>query len=141
MQKFLNLMGYNHPCWLPTMLELITIGNNVTIAADVRLCEHDMVRLMFDNDPSYNGPYIKYYTGPIEIEDNVVIGARSIILYNIKVGRNALIAAGSVVIKNVPPYSIVVGKVVGDTKQPLYKRLKYSGVEVTDYSFEEYYRK
>ena len=136
--------GYYHPCWLPTMPELITIGNNVTIAADVRFYEHDMVRLMFDNDPSYNGPYIKYYTGPIVIEDNVVIGARSIILYNVKVGKNALIAAGSVVTKDVPPYSIVAGnpaKVVGDTKQLLYKRLKYSGVEATDYSFEEYYRK
>ena len=126
------------------MPELITIGNNVTIAADVRFYEHDMVRLMFDNDPAYKGPYIKYYTGPIVIEDNVVIGARSIILYNVKVGRNALIAAGSVVTKDVPPYSIVAGnpaKVVGDTKQLLYKRLKYSGVEATDYSFEEYYRK
>ena len=72
--------GYWHPCWIPTQPELISIGSNVTIAADVRFYEHDMVRLMFDDDPNYIGPYIKYYTGPITIEDNVVIGARAIIL-------------------------------------------------------------
>lgn len=46
-----------------------------------------MVRLMFDDDPNYIGPYIKYYTGPINIEDNVVIGARAIILYNVTIGK------------------------------------------------------
>ena len=56
--------GYWHPCWIPTQPELISIGSNVTIAADVRFYEHDMVRLMFDDDPNYIGPYIKYYTGP-----------------------------------------------------------------------------
>ena len=82
--------GYWHPCWIPTQPELISIGNNVTIAADVRFYEHDMVRLMFDDDPNYIGPYIKYYTGPITIEDNVVIGARAIILYNVTIGKKCI---------------------------------------------------
>ena len=105
----------------PTQPELISIGNNVTIAADVRFYEHDMVRLMLDDDPNYIGSYIKYYTGPINIEDNVVIGARAIILYNVTIGKNALVAAGSVVTKDVPPYAIVGGnpaRVIGNTKDP-----------------------
>ena len=101
--------GYWHPCWIPTQPELISIGNNVTIAADVRFYEHDMVRLMFDDDPNYIGPYIKYYTGPITIEDNVVIGARAIILYNVTIGKNALVAAGSVVTKDIPANCVAVG--------------------------------
>lgn len=84
--------GYWHPCWLPTNPELISIGSNVTVAADVRFYEHDMVRLMFDNDPNYHGPYIKNYTGPIIIGDNVVIGARAIILYNVTIGASCEIS-------------------------------------------------
>ena len=68
-----------------------------------------MVRLMFDDDPNYIGPYIKYYTGPITIEDNVVIGARAIILYNVTIGKNALVAAGSVVTKDIPANCVAVG--------------------------------
>lgn len=135
--------GYWHPCWLPTHPELISIGNNVTVAADVRFYEHDMVRLMYDNDKDYTGPYVKYYTGPITVGDNVVIGARSIILYNVSIGKNALIAAGSVVTKDVPPYAIVGGnpaKVIGSTKELLKKRLEYSGGDTTDFLFEKYYR-
>lgn len=37
------------------------------------------------------------------------IGCRAIILSGIKVGRGAIIAAGAVVTKDVPPYAIVAG--------------------------------
>lgn len=37
------------------------------------------------------------------------IGARSIILPGVQVGDNSIVGAGSVVVKNVPPRSIVVG--------------------------------
>lgn len=45
----------------------------------------------------------------INIGNDVWIGARAIILDGIKVGSGAIIAANSVVTKNVPPYSIVAG--------------------------------
>ena len=43
------------------------------------------------------------------IEDNVVIGAGSIILGNIVIGQNSKIGAGSIVLKDVPPNKTVVG--------------------------------
>jgi 2,3,4,5-tetrahydropyridine-2,6-dicarboxylate N-acetyltransferase len=46
---------------------------------------------------------------PVIIEDNVMIGANVVILEGIKVGNGAVIAAGSVVIKDVEPYSVMVG--------------------------------
>ena len=88
--------------------------------------EHDLVRRMWICDPDYNGPEVPYYTGEIYVGDNSVIGARSIILYNVSIGKNALVAAGSVVTKNVPDYAIVVGnpaKVIGDTRKLYKKRL------------------
>ena len=41
--------------------------------------------------------------------DNVFIGCNSTILNNVRIGPNAIIAAGSVVTKDVPPNSVVAG--------------------------------
>ena len=43
------------------------------------------------------------------IQDDVWIGARAIILTGVTIGRGAVIAAGAVVTKDVPPYAIVGG--------------------------------
>ena len=48
-------------------------------------------------------------TTPIKIEDNVWISARSIILPGVEIGRNSVIAAGSVVTKSVPKNSLAAG--------------------------------
>ena len=118
--------GYWHPCWIHTHPDLISIGNNVTVAADVRIYEHDLVARMWNRDCNYTGPMIDYYTGPVVIKDNAVIGGRSIILYNVTIGKNALVAAGGVVTKDVPDFAIVGGnpaKIIGDTRDLYNKRL------------------
>ncbi len=46
---------------------------------------------------------------PVIIEDDVWIGARSIILPGITIHKGAVVAAGAVVTKDVPPYGIVGG--------------------------------
>lgn len=45
----------------------------------------------------------------IVIEDDVLIGANSIILSGAHIGRGSVVSAGSVVSSEVPPYSVVVG--------------------------------
>jgi maltose O-acetyltransferase len=50
-----------------------------------------------------------YYDGDIIIEDDVWIGAGSIILAGVKIGKGAIIAAGSVVNKDVPEFAIAGG--------------------------------
>ena len=45
----------------------------------------------------------------VVIDDDVWIGARAVILRGVRVGRGAIVAAGSVVTKSVPPYAIVAG--------------------------------
>ena len=47
--------------------------------------------------------------GSIIVEDDVWIGARTVILSGVRIGQGAIIAAGSVVTKDVEPYSIVAG--------------------------------
>jgi acetyltransferase-like isoleucine patch superfamily enzyme len=48
-------------------------------------------------------------TAPVVIEDGVWIGARSIILAGVTIGRGSTIGAGSVVTKSVPAFSIAAG--------------------------------
>lgn len=45
----------------------------------------------------------------VVIEDDVWVGDRAIILHGVTIGRGAVIAAGAVVTKDVPPYAIVGG--------------------------------
>lgn len=46
---------------------------------------------------------------PVIIEDDVMTGANVVVLEGVKIGKGAVIAAGSVVIKDVEPYSVMVG--------------------------------
>lgn len=46
---------------------------------------------------------------PIVIEDNVWVGCNSIILKGVTIGEGSIVSAGSVVMDDVPPYSIVRG--------------------------------
>ena len=48
-------------------------------------------------------------SGPVVIDDDVWIGFNAIILKGVRVGRGAVVGAGSVITKDVEPYTIVVG--------------------------------
>jgi galactoside O-acetyltransferase len=47
--------------------------------------------------------------GVIIINDDVWIGSNAVILKNVEIGEGAVVAAGAVVTKDIPPYSIVAG--------------------------------
>ena len=49
------------------------------------------------------------FGGPIIIEDDVWIGANTVIMPNVKMGRGAIIGSNAVVVSDVDPYSIVGG--------------------------------
>lgn len=49
------------------------------------------------------------YKGPVVIGDNVWIGDKATILSGVTIGKGAVIAANTVVTKDVPPYSVVAG--------------------------------
>lgn len=80
---------------------LIRIGDNCSIASDVRLLAHDATTFKFTNGHTR--------LGKIEIKDNCFIGERAIILPGVTIGPNVLVAAGSVVNRDIPPNSCVAG--------------------------------
>lgn len=121
---------YWHTRDIPSEPYLIKLGNNVRVAANVRLITHDITSKMFNNMPELiqDGKF-QFFYGKIEIGDNVMIGAESVILYNVKIGSNVIVAAGSIVTKDVPSGSIVGGspaKVIGNFNDFVDKRRKIS---------------
>jgi 2,3,4,5-tetrahydropyridine-2-carboxylate N-succinyltransferase/tetrahydrodipicolinate N-acetyltransferase len=46
---------------------------------------------------------------PVVIEDDVLVGANAVVLEGCRVGKGSVVAAGAIVTKDVPPYSVVAG--------------------------------
>lgn len=85
---------------------LIRIGDNVTVSSGVAFITHDGGTWIFRDESNYRG--ITRY-GPIRIDNGCFIGAKTIILPNVRVGARSLIGAGSVVVSDVPPDSVAAG--------------------------------
>lgn len=83
---------------------LIKIGNHVNINEGVRLITHDGGTWVFRQET----PDIKVF-GPIVLEDNCFIGMNTVILPGVRIGKNAIVSANSVVIADVPENCIAMG--------------------------------
>jgi acetyltransferase-like isoleucine patch superfamily enzyme len=92
----------------------ITIGKKVLIGAGACIWDNDFHPL--DAKQRRENPTDNALSSPINIEDDVFIGARSLILKGVRIGRGAVIGAGSVVTRDVEAQNIVAGnpaRVVG----------------------------
>lgn len=85
----------------------ITIGNNVLIGSGCIITDTDSHPL--DWHDRLIDDMSKVRKKPIEIGNNVFIGARSIILKGVVIGEKSIIGAGSVVSANIPPNCIAAG--------------------------------
>lgn len=85
----------------------ITIGKRCLIAANCHIIDCNGHELSFDDVDR------RIHTTsdgrPVVIEDAVWIGANSIILPGVRIGRGSVVAAGSVVARDVPPMTVVAG--------------------------------
>jgi acetyltransferase-like isoleucine patch superfamily enzyme len=84
-----------------------TIGNYVMIGAQVAFLNSDDHRYDVVGKTMWESGRGDQYE--IVIEDDVWIGHGAIIITPARIGRGAIVAAGSVVTKDVPPYAIVGG--------------------------------
>lgn len=80
--------------------EGLVIGNNVNISGEVNIftLEHDV-----------QDPYFAATGGEVTIGDHAYIATRSMVLPGVQIGEGAVVAAGAVVTKDVPPYTMVGG--------------------------------
>ena len=94
---------------VPLYAKLIKIGNNVHIASKVNFVTHDVSHVMLNAKPDLKDGEFQERIGCIEIQDNVFVGAGTTILYNVRIGSNVVIGAGSLVNKDIPSNSVVAG--------------------------------
>ena len=130
-----NLIGVNRPCILATHKQnaVIEIGNDcglsgTSIGASSHikignkvLCGANTVITDFDWHPV--APELRHEPGisstsPVVLEDNVWLGYGVVVLKGVTIGKNSVIAANSVVVKDIPANVIAGGnpaKVIKDT--------------------------
>ncbi len=120
-----NLIGLNHPCMISTLDHnaVIEIGSGCGIsgaiigaAEKIILGKYVLVganTLITDTDWHYIHPELRRTAGsltkPVIIEDNVWLGINSVVLKGVHIGKNTVIAANSVVIKDIPENVIAGG--------------------------------
>ena len=115
-----NLIGINHRCILATYtkgasliigercsfsgvsiwaFESVNLGNRVRVGANVTIMDGD----------AHQNDYRAGDNKAVTIEDNVWIGANSMVLKGVTIGKNTIIGAGSVVVKSIPANSVAAG--------------------------------
>jgi len=102
-------MGENvffQPRVIPSDPKLVKFHNNIVVTSNVTFVTHDVFHMGLNN---LNKGVFPYEQNAIEIMDNVFIGCNSTLIGPLRVGPNAVIAAGSIVTKDVPENSVVAG--------------------------------
>lgn len=98
----------------------VTVGNDTSIGPEASI-------LTLGHDPKCNAFSDK--GGAVKIGNRVWIGYRAIVLPGVSIGDGAVVAAGSVVSKNVEPNTIVAGvpaKLIGQRNKDLDYQLSYN---------------
>lgn len=112
----------------------ITLGNHVHITDGVRFVTHDGGTLIF----RHLVPDLEI-TKPIVVGDYVYIGIQSIILPGVSIGSHCIIAAGSVVTKDIPDHSVAGGipARVMKSSEEYFEKIQRESLHVGQFTYEE----
>lgn len=112
----------------------IVIGDDVLMSWGVTIVDHNSHSIYVDERrddiTNHTGRLARDWSNvassPVIIEDFAWIGFNAIILKGVTVGYGSVVAAGAVVTKSVPPYSVVAGNPARVIKQLTEPRPKHS---------------
>jgi len=116
-----NTYGIINAYYYNNESELLIIGNycsNANTAQFLLGGGHEYCRIMtYPYEAIVNENYNKVSCkGPIVLGDDVWLGFNALIMSGVTISQGAIVAANSVVTKNVPPYAIVGGNPAGIIK-------------------------
>jgi acetyltransferase-like isoleucine patch superfamily enzyme len=84
----------------------VSIGKDVLIGANVLITDHDHI---YDHPTEPAAAIRELKVAPVTIEDGCWLGFGCVILKGVSVGRRAVIGAGAVVTRDIPPYCVAAG--------------------------------
>ena len=100
-----SVLGYLN---LISVAQHVRIGRHCLFAGEIKIIDNNSHSLDAERRRT-NEPLLPAEVAPIVIEDDVWIGTNCIILKGVTIGRGAVIAAGAVVTKSVPPFTVAAG--------------------------------
>lgn len=153
-------IGRGVSLWAPDRISIgdhVYIGKDVTIECNCAIGDYVLIanRVAFvgRNDHDFRSPGYPVRYAPwvgsrpstsgdeVSVADDVWIGFGAIVLTGVSIGRGAIVAAGSVVTRDVAPYAIVAGspaRVVGDRfADPEAIADHVRGIETGEFAFSE----
>lgn len=102
-----NNVGVSSACiW---SINEIRLGNNVLIGGDSIILDSDVHSLDHIHRRTPELDVANRHSAPVIIEDDVLIGTRAIVLKGVHIGPRTIIAAGSVVTRDIPSDCIAGG--------------------------------
>ena len=107
-----------------TVIGPVNIGNHVIMAQNIVVSGLNHGYEIIDIPPSEQ----KTITNLITIMDDVWIGANCVVTSGVTIGKHAVIGAGSVVTKDVPPFSVSVGNPARVVKQYNFETAKWERI-------------
>jgi acetyltransferase-like isoleucine patch superfamily enzyme len=117
-----------------TIIGPVVIGNNVNISQNTVLSGlNHGYKDIFISPGAQN-----FDTATITLQDDCWIGANAVIMAGVKIGQHAFVGAGSIVTKDVPPFSMVAGNPAKVVKRynpqtdKWERRFKFSGTIKSD---------
>lgn len=105
------------PNMLPNDPQYIKLHENVQVATGVTFFNHDVINTVFSKMHTSEKDVLATHIECIEVMENCFIGGNSTIVGGVKIDPNAIVAAGSVVVKDVPEGTVVGGnpaRVIGN---------------------------
>ncbi|MDR0374026.1 MAG: acyltransferase [Nitrososphaerota archaeon] len=116
---------------------LIEIGRNCVFTQGVQICTHGYDWAVLRE--KYGEMFCS--SGKVVIGDNVFVGVNTVILKGVKIGKNVIIGAGSIVTTDIPDNCVAAGnpcRVIMSIEQYFEKRKKAYVEEAKTYAFELY---
>mgnify|MGYP002621496496 CR=1 FL=1 len=97
------------PWLVPLYPEMIVLHNNVRVHKSVRILTHDMLNgFLSIRDPETDYGH-RERLGCVEIMDNVYLSMNVTVMPNVRIGKDCIISAGSVVTSDIPENSLASG--------------------------------
>lgn len=86
--------------------EYVRIGRRCIITSGTKILTHFLDTETLSENPDY---YFRFYKGKVIIEEDVFIGVNTVIAGPIRIGKGSIIGANTVLTKDVPAGSVMVG--------------------------------